>query len=292
MGKKTAVTLREDGVAVGEMAGMTRGLHVDVLMAQLAGVTPGMVKQPMFVPPDGTKWFLHGKKVNVLVHQTPPSMQRLKWVKRDEHDPDEGKGGKFKEVNLALPYVTIMAAIGKQGMVLGSNECFFSNWPIKTLGDRLCYPALLNCSKWQQPTGNALSWICTQWLSQKNKSDLNSQLRHSVQELFACLLGTGFNYSSEMNEGNSWFTATQKAKVHPDIVTVAKWEKRSKKEPMFVLDVPWLETGLTVAQIARRVQRINGEESAGAPLTGVALVKYLQSSVMSHGVPIKKGGAG
>ena len=220
--------------------------------------------QPRFALPDGTKWFLQGPACDVLVHQTPPSMQQLKWI---EAGSMQGAGADYRDVTIALPYVVVMAALGKNGRVLSSNECFFSNTPIKSLDDKLCYPALLNCSKWSAPKSHALSWICTQYLKQSLATDYNNQIRGSIKALFQCLLGTGFNYSSEHNEGNSWFSATAAAKVHPAVTDVDKWQKQSEKDPMFVLEVPWLETNLTVEEIARRVQALNSLGKTVLPAT-------------------------
>jgi hypothetical protein len=66
-----------------------------------------------------------------------------------------------------------------------------------------------------------------------------------------CLLETGFNYSSERHEGASWFG--ESARVDRRVSTVESWEAATAKEPLFVLDVPWLKTGLSVRQVVERI---------------------------------------
>jgi hypothetical protein len=136
----------------------------------------------------------------------------------------------------------------------GLNECFFRNDPLQSLDDELFYPALLNCSKFHRPEGNPLSWICTQYLDRNsfiNEPDTNKRLRIAFRELLRCLLDTGFNYSSEHHEQSSWFTESRR--VDPRLASVEAWQQASEKDPLFVLELPWLKTGLSVAQVADRI---------------------------------------
>ena len=135
------------------------------------------------------------------------------------------------------------------------DECFFRNEPLHSVDDELSYPALLNCSKWAdtEGMGHALSWICTQYL--KGTKDMSSPDRGvrfaaSFEAVRHCLLETGFNRSSENHEGNSWFRAS--AHIDKRIGTVERWEEETKKDPLFVLDVPWIKSHHSVKDLAER----------------------------------------
>ena len=118
----------------------------------------------------------------------------------------------------------------------------------------MLYPALLNVSKFPNPEGHALAWICTQYLNAKafhRIRDPNRRMRASLKELLACMFESGFNLSSEHNEGASWFGKSRG--VDRRIQDVEHWESATNEDPRFVMDVPWLEVGMTVAEVAERI---------------------------------------
>ncbi|HYT91904.1 MAG TPA: hypothetical protein VEL76_24535, partial [Gemmataceae bacterium] len=41
--------------------------------------------------------------------------------------------------------------------------------------------------------------------------------------------------------------------VDKRIATVDKWQEVTAKDPLFVLEVPWLKTGLSLKQVAARI---------------------------------------
>ena len=135
----------------------------------------------------------------------------------------------------------------------GHNECFFRAAPLKGMDDALCFPALLNCSKFESPDGKPLSWICTanHDLSAGEVSDETARMWKQFGLLLQCLLETGFNLSSEAHEGASWYA--ESVRVDNRIATVERWEKATAANPLFVLDVPWLSTHMTVRQVQDRI---------------------------------------
>jgi hypothetical protein len=79
------------------------------------------------------------------------------------------------------------------------------------------------------------------------------------------LLEAGFNRSSEHHELNSWFAETVAAKVDPRIASVQAWQRATSEDPLFVLEVPWLRTGLSLREVADRIARVHGR--AGPRIT-------------------------
>lgn len=254
---------KDDGSVVnfeGEVAtakspeGVTASMPMAQLLTQLA---PGGMDTADVILPEGVRCALTQGATTVWVHETPPSVHRLVWIAKDSPVPF-GEGAKYREVRLALPYL-IMVVVFDRGpgghlYLSDRNECFFRTAPLKSLDDELCYPALLNCSKFEPQKDKPLSWICTQHLSRSRrmlKTDLNERLRDSLSALKHCLLETGFNYSSEHHEVCSWFTASRE--VDKRVNTVEAWEKASSKDPLFVLEVPWLPTKHSVRQAVDRI---------------------------------------
>ena len=160
-------------------------------------------------------------------------------------------------MSITLRYLLVFAvfacvAPGRLSLTV-ANEAFFRNRPVTNPDDEVCFPALLNCSKFPAGSGRPLSWICTQYLDRAfdAEADLNRRMRGALKSLLRCLLESGFNYSSEHHEGASWFT--ESCHVDDRISTIEKWEAASKDDPLFVLNVPWLKTGLTISRVVERI---------------------------------------
>jgi hypothetical protein len=206
---------------------------------------------------DGVKAVVSGGPLTVWVHQTPPHVHLLKWI-ADDSAQRFGAGTEYRDVRIALPYLIVLAvfAPAQRGAhrLTGFNECFFRNAPLESMEDELFYPALLNCSKFDPPEGRPLSWVCTQYLdpsSFRREADPCRAMRFALGELMTCLLDTGFNYSSEHNEASSWFTESRGC--DPRVATIDRWQEETVRDPLFVLEVPWLKTGLNLGQVVDRL---------------------------------------
>lgn len=220
---------------------------------------PGISTGPVILPA-GVKSIQSRGQITLWIWEQPPTIQRLSWIAANSPKP-YGPGTKYRWVRIALPYLIIAAAFVRDSsgypVVFGKDECFFRNAPLKSLNDELCYPGLLNCSLWNDGKpmyGYPLSWICTQHLKankQMESPDIGDRYQGGFEAVRYCLLETSFNLSSEHHEGNSWFSKTKQ--VDPRISSIEKWEENTKKDPLFVLDVPWIPTGHTVAQFCERM---------------------------------------
>jgi hypothetical protein len=263
------VTLKDTLAEARSPEGQAARISVADLVARLA---PQRMDTCGAVLPDGVKAVFSRGPVTVWVHQTPPRVFNLKWIAEGSGAPFGG-GTRYRDVRLALPYLIVFAvfAPGENGwQQLGhSNECFFRNAPLESVDDELFYPALLNASKFHPQEGRPLAWICTQHLDRQplvSEPDANKRLRKAFRALMHCLLETGFNYSSEHHEGASWFS--ESTRVDKRLATVEKWQEASAKDPLFVLDVPWLKTKLTVGQVADRIFTIHRANKAAVASSG------------------------
>jgi len=212
--------------------------------------------------PDDVKALFEWDRGAILVHQTPTRVHNCKWIAGDSV-AGYGSSAKYTTVRIAMPYVIVLAVfiVGPRGRLAlaDSNECFFSNRPLRSVDDVLAYPALLNCSRFEDTENCPLSWICTQHLLRHTidcEQDQSIRISRSVQALVTHLFHTGFNRSSETHELSSWFTETVNAKVDPRLASIETWQQATAEDPFFVEQVPWISTGLSLSQIAERICRL------------------------------------
>jgi hypothetical protein len=243
-----------------------------------ARVAPPSMDTGGVVLPDGIKMVFSEGPLTIWVGETPPRIYNFRWIAPDSPAPF-GTGTEYRNVRLALPYLVLYAVFGRVGggvlRLSSCNECFFRTEPLKSPEDPLCYPALLNCSRFQPQDGRPLSWICSQHLKHAGdmqNPDLNRRLAASYKALRHCLLETGFNYSSEHHEFSSWYSESRK--IDPRINTVEAWQEASDKDPLFVLEVPWLPTGHSVGQVAQRILA-NAHVPAAPYTTASALARLV-----------------
>ena len=254
----TVVTIEGEEARAVMREGPSGSMKVEELVARLH---PGVPDSSGTVLPDGVKCMLPAHFGFVLVHQTPPSVFAFRWIARDSGEA-YGPGAKYRKIRIALPYLIVLAVFertrGRLMRLSSRNECFFSNAPLDAEGldTKLCFPALLNCSKFPDDPAHPLSWICTQNLNPSefaSRPTLERSMRDGLQALLRHLLESGFNFSSEHHELNSWFSESVEAGIDPRIATVEDWEKATADDPLFVLDVPWLPSGRSLGAIAERI---------------------------------------
>jgi len=215
------------------------------------------------VLPDGVKLLDSRGSTTIWVHETPPRVYSFKWIAR-ESPSRYGHGTEYRMVRIALPYLIVMAAFDGE-MLSGQNECFFRTSPLEDENDELLYPALLNCSKFTPQEGRPLSWICTANMGPESFLGCRKpkqQMRAGFRALMHCLLETGFNYSSEDHEGSSWFT--ESTRCDPRVSTVENWIQATEENPLFVLDVNWLKTGMSAREVIDRMFGYRGLGGNGA----------------------------
>jgi hypothetical protein len=232
----------------------------------LERIRPGVPDSRGTILPDGVKCVLPTGDGCIIAHQTPPRVYNFRWIAADSK-AEYGPGTRYRQVRLALPYLIVLAvferARGDLPRLSQRNECFFLNEPLDLRGleTELCYPALLNCSRFPDRPEYPLSWICTQYLSAREhgrQETLEQSLRVGLQTLLHHLLESGFNRSSEHHELNSWFSESVAAGIDPRIASVDRWEQATALDPLFVLEVPWLRTGLSLGKVAERIVHARG----------------------------------
>lgn len=261
-GAGTSVVIEEATATATSPEGSTGKMRLETLINR---VTPVMDTGPCILP-TGTKALLSRGPITVLVWERAPAVQKLSWIRPDS-PAHYGPGTTYRNVRIGLPYLVIFAVFSRPtGLptIIRSDECFFRTEPLRSLDDELLYPGLLNCSKYnQQHEMQPLSWICTQHLKAvkgMNSKNPGERLAAGFEAVRYCLLETSFNLSSEHHEGNSWYGASKE--IDKRIQTVEAWEASTVKDPLFVLDVPWIKTKHSVKQIVERIFKRTGATDA------------------------------
>jgi hypothetical protein len=194
--------------------------------------------------PDGVKFLEWRPPLLLLVHQMPPHVRQFRWIANDSK-VHFGPGTVYRKVRLSIPYAITLALYAQQGdrlFLVGNNELYFRNEPLRAKTDHVGYPALLNVSRIEMPKRQR-AWVCTQYLQWPPEADWTGQLQALLEHVW----NGGFNLSSEHHEGASWYGASKG--VHPELHPVEKWEKASEANDAFALGVPWKPVPLTVAEI-------------------------------------------
>jgi hypothetical protein len=125
-------------------------------------------------------------------------------------------------------------------------ELFYRLKPITSLNDELLWCNLLNVSP---KAYGCRAWLCTQYLSHElalNGRGIAGGLHALLNHTFG--LG-GWNWSSDLSEGKSAFTLAREMNVDARVTDIDRWEKETRKDPKFVMSVPWKPVGVTVGQL-------------------------------------------
>jgi hypothetical protein len=222
------------------------GQRVERPEAQLLDMLRGEFVPPLrnAALPDGVKFYEWRPPLLLVVHQLPPHVRQFRWIATDS-PVRYGPGTVYRKVRLSIPYAITFILYQQQGdrlFLAGNNELYFRNEPLRSRGDRLGYPALLNISRVAAPKRER-AWICTQYLEWPPEADWTGQMQALLEHTW----NGGFNLSSEEHEGASWFGLSRG--IHPDLHPVEKWETASAVNDAFALSVPWKPVPLTVAEI-------------------------------------------
>jgi hypothetical protein len=246
------------------------------LPSLLQSAFPRRIDTSGLILPAGTVLASSFGPFTALVNQIPPRTYGLRWIEPRSR-ARFGPGTRYTDVHIALPYLIIIAVF-HNGILTHLNECFFRTEPITSDGDSLNYPALLNCSRFNPQDGRPLAWICTQMLDLQPLAGkpVNEAIRIGFELLRHGLIETGFNESSEHHEGSSWYAESRK--VDPRISSIEAWQKATDDDPFFVLDVPWLPTGLSVRQVVERIFT-NQRATARSPATASDLARIIFNQV-------------
>ena len=202
--------------------------------------------------PEGVRAVFRRGKHTIWVGEFKPTLRPVSWIESDSPVPF-GRGTKYAVRTISLPFVVVLGVFDS-GNLLPVNECFFRTSQLASENDELCFPSLLNVSRIRPSDGQPLAWICTQHLDFRRiarEPDEQQRMILGWQLLCETLWQDSYNLSSEAHEGASWYGESRG--VDPRLNTIEEWEQASLQNWWFILDVPFLKTGLTLAQLVERI---------------------------------------
>lgn len=217
--------------------------RVEALSAPLGDFLEGLARQWDYAGlqepiPDGVRFIRSRGDGVVLVLEEKPKVRTVQWL-TDSSPADFGKGAVYRPARLAFPFLVIGIAF-RSGSLTGVQECWYRTQPLETLEDELLLPNLYNVSV---DSYDQQCWLCLANL----KADLTRMTwNQKVAAIRSHLWGGGWNRSSEVHEGKSYWSVMQS--VDPRVGSVPAWEQASRADPLFPLQVCWKASGKNVGQ--------------------------------------------
>ncbi len=248
MGEK--ITIRGRKVQLSTARGEEHEVELRPFCEAIASCTvQGLEEEPN---PDNVVWNVRCGALRICIAQLKPELRLLQWLSPDSPVPF-GPGARTSQRQLATPYVIIKAPFHR-GRLQPRVEVFYRAAPLGSKdgpGGALCFPNLLNVSPHAY---DCVSWFCTQYLP---VGDLPPGMAAGLDAIIHHLWGGGFNASSEEHEGLSGFGLTVQKEIDERVANVDRWEAESQRDPRFVLNVPWLDARVSVAQLIEREMKFH-----------------------------------
>lgn len=225
-----------------------------------------LVERNDYIPiepiPEGVRLVRSRSDVMVLVLEEPPAVRTIRWLAEDSPAP-YGQKAVYRTVRLAFPFLVLVIGF-RGGALTGYQQCFFRTSPLRSTADMLCFPNLLNVAS----AYGQLCWLC---LANLGNNLAGQPWSDKVGLIWKHLFGAGFNGSSEVHEGMSYWSATRN--IDPRFASIEAWEEASKKEPLFPLRVPWRPIGRSVGAVVEETMSLLAPP--GLPSTTAELVQVL-----------------
>lgn len=197
------------------------------------------------VLPVGTRYYSRQGVQEVLVFEEPPQMRTILFEDR-----------KF---NLALPYVVYCFYFANGLMPEYKTRMFFRNSPLESLDDKLFMSNLTHVK-----VGGAindpflLGAVCMKAIFGQHDSldtKVSASLRYYWQTVFSAEIKNDFHIG-----------ASEIRKQDQRVGDLATWQEESRKNPLFVLEVPWIDYNLTVGQVVREAFKNQARSDSAKPI--------------------------
>ena len=212
--------------------------------------------------PDGVRFVRRRGASTVLVMEERPQVRTVRWL-TDKSPVPFGEKAVYRTARLAFPFVVVVVTLRGGGMT-GHQECFYRTAPLENLSDPLLLPNLPNVANGH----GHQCWLCLAGM----KDDLSAlPWGAKVRAIRQHMWGAGFNRSSEVHEGNSYWQTSKE--LDPRLAKVEAWEEASGKQPFFPLEVAWRPSERTVGQVMDEMLVLSA--AAPAPASAEHLVQML-----------------
>jgi hypothetical protein len=188
--------------------------------------------------PEGVRFIRHRSNAVAVVMQEDPQTRTVRWLADNSAVP-YGKDAVYRTTRLAFPFVVVVL-IFRAGRLTGYQQCFFRTEPLEKLDDKLLLPNLFNVAHGH----GQQCWLC---LANLKRDLAPSSWNEKIRIIRKHLWGAGFNRSSEVHEGNSYWQTMRE--VDTRVASLDAWEQATQTDPFFPLRVNWKPAGTTVGEV-------------------------------------------
>ncbi|MDP2735502.1 MAG: hypothetical protein Q8P12_04805, partial [bacterium] len=189
---------------------------------------------------DGVRFHEFRGQTGVLVAELEPGVRTVRWIK-DGQGEDYGEDAHYENRSLALPYIVLVMPFFKgvlQTSTSSGCQVYYRRDPLGGWDDELLMTNLLNVAHGYDYT----SWVCMVGYQQKQGLTWQQAVEEGIRYFF----WSAFNRSSEVHEQNSHYSSARQLLGDRRISSAVFWETASVKDPKFMLEIPWPDTGYTV----------------------------------------------
>jgi hypothetical protein len=192
----------------------------------------------------------HRNGVIVFLVEVAPGQRTMQWL-QDDSPADFGSRATYHDVEIALPWQYFFIAMTPAGHLWQRSSVYFLTTPLRALDEPLLEPHFFNCSV---EAYGVYCWVCTQHFRREEKRK-ESHAAFAFAFIDQFFYG-GFNASSEVHEGASFWGRNRKRILDRRVRTTTAWEAASKNDPDFALSVPWMQAPRTAADVLREITEI------------------------------------
>jgi hypothetical protein len=196
------------------------------------------------IPPSGTRLWLERGDAVALAIEIAPHARTVTW-QTDASEASRGPMAEYKRYFVAFPYVILLILF--QGGAVTRCQVFYRSRSLDEGDESLLFPNLYNVT----PRNQVKASVCLQ--------NLGSVKRLSWPRKVAAIVDHIFTAAFNRDLGDSLWVSMKES--DPRVSSMEKWEEETRRDPRFVLDVPWKSAGTTVtAELSKML------DAAVAPL--------------------------
>lgn len=225
-----------------------------IAQASVARLIQGITTRSSPLPscgyvPEGVRvWTERGDSVG-LVLEIPPDARSVRWL-ADGSRAAFGPKARYRTAYLSFPYCVLLLVL-RQGALTGVQQLYYRTKPLAENDDRLLLTNLPNVSRGY----DLQSWVCLMNVRDLSRLSWPKKLAAVRQHVF----GAAFNRSSEVHEGNSYWTSSKA--VEARVRTLQAWEQATRADPYFTLGVRWRPAGTTaLAELDSMLGRVVADQ--------------------------------
>lgn len=187
--------------------------------------------------PTGTKFVFSGSGKTYYVIEQYPHVRTIGW----SGEKEQGRWA------FAFPYIVFVVVVGNKKKDFISLHVFYRNEPLTNTSDELFYPALPDMMHGKYEKRDLFAEACFP----------GTDISGNVDAVVSAALQVFWNsdFKLDVHQGN--FFPLYKNKL-PQIWNLKTWHAASKKNPNFVLSLPWISAGVTLEEAVEEIAKTHG----------------------------------